>query len=49
MAAMRQRLLLVVGWVIVATVTSLVALGAVTVAGGRVNDRPLEPLSVAEV
>lgn len=49
MAAMRQRLLLVVGWVIVATVTSLVALGAVTVAGGRVNDRPLEPLSAAEV
>lgn len=49
MAAMRQRLLLVVGWVIVATVTSFVALGAVTVAGGRVNDRPLEPLSVAEV
>lgn len=49
MAAMRQRLLLVVGWVIVATVTSLVALGAVTVPGGRVNDRPLEPLSAAEV
>lgn len=49
MATMRQRLLLVVGWVIVATVTSLVALGAVTVAGGRVNDRPLEPLSATEV
>ncbi|VAW04862.1 hypothetical protein MNBD_ACTINO02-1843 [hydrothermal vent metagenome] len=49
MIAMRQRLLLVVGWVIVASVTSLVALGAVTVAGGRVNDRPLNPLSAAEV
>jgi len=49
MLAMRQRLLLVVGWVIVASVTSLVALGAVTVAGGRVNDRPLNPLSAAEV
>jgi hypothetical protein len=49
MMAMRQRLLLVVGWVIVASVTSLVALGAVTVAGGRVNDRPLDPLSAAEV
>lgn len=49
MTAMRQRLLLVVGWVIVASVTSLVALGAVTVAGGRVNDRPLDPLSAAEV
>ncbi len=49
MLTMRQRLLLVVGWVIVASVTSLVALGAVTVAGGRVNDRPLDPLSAAEV
>jgi hypothetical protein len=49
MNTMRQRLLLVVGWVIVASVTSLVALGAVTVAGGRVNDRPLNPLSAAEV
>jgi hypothetical protein len=46
---MRQRVLLVAGWVIAAVVTSLVASGAVAVAGGQVFDRPLRPLTAAEV
>ena len=46
---LRQRLLLVAGWVVAAAATGVVAAGAVTVAGGQVTDRPLQPLSVAEV
>ncbi len=46
---MRQRFLLVAGWVIAAVATSLVAAGAVAVAGGQVTDRPLRPLTAAEV
>lgn len=49
MSPLRQRLLLVAGWVVVAVATGLVSAGAVTVAGGQVTDRPLRPLSVAEV
>jgi hypothetical protein len=49
MAAMRQRLLLVVGWITAVVGSVLVASGAVTVAGGQVLDRPLRPLTAAEV
>lgn len=49
MISMRQRLLLVAGWVIAAVVSGLVASGAVAVAGGQVLDRPLRPLTAAEV
>ena len=46
---MRQRLLLVAGWVFAAVASSLVAAGAVAVAGGQVTDRPFRPLTAAEV
>jgi len=46
---MRQRLLLVIGWIAAAVGSGLVASGAVTVAGGQVLDRPLMPLTAAEV
>ena len=49
MKVMRQRVLLVAGWVCAAVVTSLVASGAVAAAGGQVLDRPLRPLTAAEV
>ncbi len=49
MFPLRQRLLLVVGWVVAAVGTGLVSAGAVAVAGGQVADRPLRPLSAAEV
>lgn len=49
MVSMRQRLLLVAGWVTAAVVSGLVASGAVAVAGGQVLDRPLRPLTAAEV
>ena len=49
MISMRQRGLLVAGWLIAAVVTSLVAAGAVAAAGGQVSDRPLRPLTAAEV
>ncbi len=49
MAAMRQRLLLVAGWLAAAIGSVLVASGAVAVAGGQVLDRPLRPLTAAEV
>lgn len=49
MRAMRQRLLLVAGWATAAVVASLVSTGAVAVAGGKVTDRPLRPLSASEV
>lgn len=49
MVPMRQRLLLVAGWAAAAVVASLVSTGAVAVAGGQVNDRPLRPLSASEV
>jgi outer membrane biosynthesis protein TonB len=46
---MRQRFLLVAGWVTAAVVSSLVATAAVAIAGGQVSDRPLRPLTAAEV
>ncbi len=49
MGSMRQRLLLVAGWVAAAVVATLVSTGAVAVAGGQVTDRPLPPLSASEV
>jgi len=49
MIPMRQRVLLVAGWVLAAAVISLVASGAVAVAGGQVNDRPLSGVLAANV
>lgn len=49
MAVMRQRLLLVAGWLFAAIGSVLVASGAVAIAGGQVLDRPLRPLTAAEV
>lgn len=49
MIAMRQRLLLVAGWLAAVVGAGLVAAGAVAVAGGQVLDRPLRPLTAAEV
>lgn len=49
MVAMRQRLLLVAGWLFAAIGSVLVASGAVAIAGGQVLDRPLRPLTAAEV
>ncbi len=49
MGSMRQRLLLVAGWVAAAVVASLVSTGAVAVAGGQVNDQARGPLSASEV
>ncbi|MEN8041891.1 MAG: hypothetical protein ABFR95_10355 [Actinomycetota bacterium] len=46
---MRQRLFLVAGWLAAAIGAGLVASGAVAVAGGQVLDRPLRPLTAAEV
>ncbi len=49
MAVMRQRLLLVAGWIVAAVGAGVVASGAVAVAGGQVFDRPIRPLSASEV
>ncbi|GMQ86390.1 MAG: hypothetical protein BMS9Abin07_1967 [Acidimicrobiia bacterium] len=49
MAAMRQRLLLVAGWIVAAVGAGVVASGAVAVAGGQVFDRPIRPLNATEV
>jgi len=49
MTPMRQRLLLVAGWLVAAVASGVVASGAVAVAGGQVLDRPLSPLTAAEV
>ncbi|MDK1096694.1 MAG: hypothetical protein QGM47_05470 [Actinomycetota bacterium] len=49
MIATRQRLFLVAGWLTAAFGAGLVASGAVAVAGGQVLDRPLRPLTAAEV
>jgi hypothetical protein len=49
MFVLRQRLLLVAGWITAAVVAGLVASGAVAVAGGQVLDRPLRPMTAAEV
>ncbi|MEN8233360.1 MAG: hypothetical protein ABFR89_00375 [Actinomycetota bacterium] len=46
---MRQRLLLVAGWIVAAVGAGVVASGAVAAAGGQVLDRPLRPLTAAEV
>ena len=45
---MRQRLLLVAGWVLAAVGTSVVASAAVAATGGQVTDRALRPLTAAE-
>lgn len=49
MRVVRQRLLLFAGWALAAVGSGLIASGAVAVAGGQVTDRPLRPLSAAEV
>lgn len=49
MNTMRQRLLLVAGWIVAVVGAGIVASGAVAVAGGQVLDRPLRPLTAAEV
>lgn len=49
MMALRQRLLLVAGWFAAALGAGLIASGAVAVAGGQVIDRPLRPMTAAEV
>ena len=49
MTTLRQRLLLVAGWFAAAVGAGVVASGAVAVAGGQVLDRPLRPLTAAEV
>ena len=49
MPVMRQRLLLVAGWIVAAVGAGVVASGAVGVAGGQVFDRPIRPLNAAEV
>ena len=49
MRVMRQRLLLAAGWIVAAVGSGVVASGAVAIAGGQVLDRPLRPLTAAEV
>ena len=49
MHPLRQRLLLVVGWIAAVVGAGLVATAAVAVAGGQVLDQPLRPLTAAEV
>lgn len=49
MVAVRQRLLLVAGWLVAVIGSVLIASGAVAIAGGQVLDRPLRPLTAAEV
>ena len=49
MMTLRQRLLLVAGWIAAALGAGLIASGAVAVAGGQVIDRPLRPMTAAEV
>jgi hypothetical protein len=49
MPVMRQRLLLVAGWIVAAVGAGVVASGAVAVAGGQVFDRSIRPLNAAEV
>ncbi len=46
---MRQRLLLVAGWLAAAIGSGLVASGAVAIAGGQVLDRPQRLFTAAEV
>jgi len=46
---MRQRLLLAAGWIVAVVGSGVVASGAVAIAGGQVLDRPLRPLTAAEV
>ena len=49
MRLMRQRILLIAGWIAAAVGAGLVATAAVSVAGGQVLDQPLRPLTAAEV
>ncbi len=49
MIEMRQRLFLLAGWLVAAIGAGLVASAAVAIAGGQVLDRPLQPLTTAEV
>ncbi len=46
---MRQRLLLVAGWLVAAIASGIVASGAVAIAGGQVLDRAQRPFTAAEV
>jgi hypothetical protein len=46
---MRQRLLLVAGWLVAAIGSGIVASGAVAIAGGQVLDRAQRPITAAEV
>lgn len=46
---MRRRLIFIFSWLAAAALTSVVASAAVAIAGGQVNDRPLRPLTAAEV
>ncbi len=49
METMRRRLFFILGWLAAAVLTSVVASAAVAIAGGQVTDRPLRPLTSAEV
>ena len=49
MEQMRRRLFFVLSWLVAAVATSVVASAAVAIAGGQVSDRPLRPLTSAEV
>lgn len=48
-STMRQRLLLVAGWLAAAIGSGIVASGAVAIAGGQVLDRAQRPFTAAEV
>jgi len=49
MHRLRQRFLLVAGWIAAVVGAGLIATAAVAVAGGQVLDQPLRPLTAAEV
>jgi hypothetical protein len=49
MNPLRQRLLLIIGWLAAVVGAGLVATAAVAIAGGQVLDQPLRPLTAAEV
>lgn len=49
METMRRRLFFILSWLAAAVLTSVVASAAVAIAGGQVTDRPLRPLTAAEV
>jgi hypothetical protein len=49
METMRRRLILIFSWLAAAVLTSVVASAAVAIADRQVSDRPLRPLTAAEV